>query len=158
MPGSWRPARHCAFARRGGRELLRSAQFSLSEFTMQYRSGSSRINVALCAALASAAVSLASTPAAAQNFPFPSRKPVMGLTTNVLTTHELKAQYDLWKSRFVERCNQGDARIRYPESGNDTRSEGVGYGMVIAAYFGDQQTFDGLWDYYQRASQNGLMN
>ncbi|MEO8178017.1 MAG: glycosyl hydrolase family 8 [Deltaproteobacteria bacterium] len=125
---------------------------------MQYRPGFSSINVALCAALAAAAVALASAPAAAQNFPFPSRKPVMGLTTNVLTTHELRAQYNLWKTRFVERCNQGDARIRYPESGNDTRSEGVGYGMVIAAYFGDQPTFDGLWDYYQRASSNGLMN
>jgi len=84
----------------------------------------------------------------------------MGLTTKVLTTHELRAQYDLWKSRFVERCaQQGDARIRYPETNNDTRSEGVGYGMVISAYFGDQQTFDGLWNYYQRASAGtGLMN
>ena len=130
---------------------------------MQYRPGFSKIgfskiNVALCAALAGAAVSLSSAPAAAQSFPFPSSKPVMGLTTNVLTTHELLAQYNLWKSRFVERCTQGDARIRYPESGNDTRSEGVGYGMVIAAYFGDQPTFDGLWAYYQRASANGLMN
>lgn len=125
---------------------------------MQYRPGFSNINVALCAALAGAAVALSSAPAAAQNFPFPSRKPVMGLTTDVLTTHELRAQYNLWKTRFVERCPQGDARIRYPESGNDTRSEGVGYGMVIAAYFGDQATFDGLWDYYQRASSNGLMN
>jgi endo-1,4-beta-D-glucanase Y len=80
------------------------------------------------------------------------------MTTNVLTTHELRAQYEEWKTRFIERCPQGDARMRYPESGNDTRSEGVGYGMVIAAYFGDQATFDGLWDYYQRASQNGLMN
>jgi endo-1,4-beta-D-glucanase Y len=125
---------------------------------MQYRPGFSRINVALCAALTGAAVAFASVPAAAQSVPFPSRKAVRGLTTNVLTTHELRAQYNLWKTRFVERCAQGDARIRYPESGNDTRSEGVGYGMVIAAYFGDQPTFDGLWDYYQRASANGLMN
>ncbi|HEU4577627.1 MAG TPA: glycosyl hydrolase family 8 [Polyangiaceae bacterium] len=132
---------------------------------MHYRQGFSRIvNVALCAGLAAGAVSLGTArTASAQtqftgSFPFPSRKPVMGLTTDVLTTHELRAQYELWKSRFIERCGQGDARIKYPESNNDTRSEGVGYGMVIAAYFGDQPTFDGLWDYYQRASSNGLMN
>src|SRR5688572_7904119 len=125
---------------------------------MQYRLGSSSFNVGLCAALAGLVVGLSSSTAAAQNFPFPSAKPVMGLTTNVLTTHELRAQYNEWKTRFIEVCPQGDARMRYPESGNDTRSEGVGYGMVIAAYFGDQDTFDGLWGYYQRASQNGLMN
>lgn len=126
---------------------------------MQYRLGSSRFNVGLCAGLAGLVVGLSSNTAAAQAFPFPSAKPVMGLTTSVLTTHELRAQYNLWRERFIEPCpQQGDARMRYPESNNDTRSEGVGYGMVIAAYFGDQATFDGLWGYYQRASQNGLMN
>lgn len=126
---------------------------------MQYRLGSSSFNVGLCAAFAGLVVGLSSSTAAAQAFPFPSAKPVMGLTTNVLTTHELRAQYNEWKTRFIEACPaQGDARMRYPESGNDTRSEGIGYGMVIAAYFGDQATFDGLWNYYQRASQNGLMN
>ena len=144
----------------GDGELLRSC---LSEFIMQYRPGPSHFHTAFCAALTGTALWLSSAPVAAQtqftgSFPFPSRKPVMGLTTDVLTTHELRAQYELWKGRFIERCSQGDARIKYPESNNDTRSEGVGYGMVIAAYFGDQPTFDGLWDYYQRASSNGLMN
>src|SRR6186713_2901801 len=126
------------------------------------RSRSKSLNVALCAAFAGAAAALGtlsvSSVASAQAFPFPSSKPAMGFTTGVLTSHELRAQYNEWKTRFVERCDQGDARIRYPERGNETRSEGVGYGMVIAAYFGDQATFDGLWDFYQRASANGLMN
>lgn len=132
---------------------------------MHYRQGFSRIvNVALCAGLAAGAVSLGlARTASAQTqftgaFKFPARQAVMGLSTDVLTTHELRAQYELWKSRFIERCSQGDARIKYPESNNDTRSEGIGYGMLIAAYFGDQPTFDGLWDYYQRASMGGLMN
>lgn len=127
------------------------------------RSRSKSLNVALCAAFAGAASALGtlsvSSVASAQAFPFPSAKPEMGFTTGVLTSHELRAQYNQWKTLFVERCNQGDARIRYPESGNDTRSEGVGYGMVIAAYFGDQATFDGLWDFYQRSSPGtGLMH
>ena len=131
-----------------------------------FRSRSKRVNVALCAAFAGAAAALGTmslssvaSAQAATAFPFPSAKPTMGLTTGVLTSHELRAQYNLWKELFVERCGQGDARIRYPESGNDTRSEGVGYGMVIAAYFGDQPTFDGLWDFYQRSSPGtGLMH
>jgi len=127
-----------------------------------FQSRSKGLNVALCAAFAGAAALgtlFVSSVASAQAFPFPSAKPEMGFTTGVLTSHELRAQYNLWKERFVERCGQGDARIRYPESGNDTRSEGVGYGMVIAAYFGDQATFDGLWDFYQRSSPGtGLMH
>lgn len=92
-------------------------------------------------------------------FPFPSTNINSGQTTSVLTSHELRADYARWREQLIERCPQGDARMRYPESGNDTRSEGVGYGMVIAAYMGDKQTFDGLWDYYQRTSAGtGLMN
>jgi endo-1,4-beta-D-glucanase Y len=93
----------------------------------------------------------------AQAFPFPSTNVGSGQTTDVLTSHELRAQYNFWRQTFVQACNEGGRRLVYPESNNDTRSEGVGYGMVIAAYFGDQQTFDGLWDYYQRFQQNGLM-
>jgi endo-1,4-beta-D-glucanase Y len=93
----------------------------------------------------------------AQAFPFPSTNVDGGTTTDVLTSHELRGLYDFWKSAFIESCGQ-DSRMRYPESNNDTRSEGVGYGMVIAAYFGDQQVFDGLWNFYQRHQQGGLMN
>jgi endo-1,4-beta-D-glucanase Y len=93
-------------------------------------------------------------------FPFPSTNITSGQITPVLTSHELRADYARWREQLIEQCPaQGDARMRYPESGNDTRSEGVGYGMVISAYFGDKQTFDGLWNYYQRTSAGtGLMN
>jgi len=91
-------------------------------------------------------------------FPFPSSNVGAGLTTDALTTHELRQLYLDWREALIEPCPDGDLRVRYPESNNDTRSEGVGYGMVIAAYMGDQQTFDGLWNYYQRQSSGGLMN
>src|SRR5690606_31681178 len=44
--------------------------------------------------------------------------------------------------------------------GEDTRSEGIGYGMIISAYMGDKATFDGLFAYWQRFDNNGnlLMN
>ena len=121
-------------------------------------SGSKRFNVALCTALAGAAVCV-STAASAQNFPFPSTNITNGLTTSVLTTHEIEAQYAFWKATFLQNCG-ADIRVRYPESGDDTRSEGVGYGMVIAAYMGDQPTFNGLWNYYKRSSpaDTGLMH
>lgn len=102
-----------------------------------------------------------STQASAQAFKFPSSNVQAGnglFTTPVLTTHELRAQYAQWKTNFLVACNAGELRVQYPESGKDTRSEAMGYGMVIAAYMGDQTTFDGLLKYYQRASTQGLMN
>jgi endo-1,4-beta-D-glucanase Y len=40
-----------------------------------------------------------------------------------------------------------------------TVSEGIGYGMLLAASWEDQATFDGLWQYYQdHKNTNGLMS
>ena len=40
-----------------------------------------------------------------------------------------------------------------------TVSEGIGYGMLIAVYMGDQMLFDNLWKYEQlHLDSNGLMN
>jgi endo-1,4-beta-D-glucanase Y len=61
-----------------------------------------------------------------------------------------QAAYDFWKSRFVTSSGapSGFLRVqRDPGSGNDTVSEGIGYGMLAAVYRGDQTTFDGLWGY-----------
>ena len=117
-------------------------------------------SVTLGAGLVLAGICAAPTASAQEAaFPFPSTNVASGQITSVLTSHELRADYARWVEQVIERCPQGDARMRYPESGNDTRSEGVGYGMVIAAYMGDKQTFDGLWDYYQRTSgDTGLMH
>lgn len=118
-------------------------------------------SLALNASLVLVGVS-ATTAASGQEaaFSFPSTNIANGETTSVLTSHELRADYERWRQNLIEPCGaQGDVRMRYPESGNDTRSEGVGYGMVIAAYMGDLDTFDGLWNYYQRTSAGtGLMN
>jgi MYXO-CTERM domain-containing protein len=118
-----------------------------------------RIVLALGAgSLVLASSGAASAQALGGQFPFPSTNVAAGVVTGALTSHELRQLYLDWREALIEQCPQGDARVRYPETNNDTRSEGIGYGMVIAAYMGDQQTFDGLWRYYQRTSTDGLMN
>jgi len=99
-------------------------------------------------ALVLASAGTASAQELGGQFPFPSANAPTGVTTTALTTHELRQLYLDWREALIERCPNGDARVKYPETNNDTRSEGVGYGMVIAAYMGDQETFDGLWNYY----------
>jgi endo-1,4-beta-D-glucanase Y len=118
------------------------------------------INVAL--GLAAAGFTLAaSSVASAQSHPFPSTNVQVGngrVTTSVLTSHELRAAYTRWQANLIRPCQGRGQRMIYPETNNDTRSEGIGYGMVIAAYMGDRPTFDGLWDFYQSHSTQGLMN
>jgi endo-1,4-beta-D-glucanase Y len=137
----------------GARALLRNNAPHLAALT-------ARLALALGAGTCVLASSgAASAQALGGQFPYPSTNAAAGVTTGALTTHELRQLYLDWREAVVERCPaQGDARVRYPETNDDTRSEGVGYGMVIAAYMGDQETFDGLWRYYQRTSTNGLMN
>jgi endo-1,4-beta-D-glucanase Y len=43
--------------------------------------------------------------------------------------------------------------------GYDTVSEGIAYGMLFAAYMNDQSTFDGLWAYTQKhTNEHGFMH
>lgn len=136
---------------------------------MQYRLRLSNLskrvaNVALGLAMTASAVTTASV-ASAQAFPFPSSNAATGngrFTTTVLTSSEIKALYDRWKQTFIGTCNgTNQLRVVYPENmpANDTRSEGIGYGMVIAAYMGDQPTFTGLRNFYfAHLDGRGLMN
>jgi len=66
--------------------------------------------------------------------------------------------YNKWKTTFVTGSGSSTKVIR-PENGNDTVSEGIGYGMLIAVAVGDQTLFDGLWGYSQAHTAAGtLMN
>ena len=51
--------------------------------------------------------------------------------------------YDNWKKRFVV-ADSGGFKVIRPENGNDTVSEGIAYGMLIAVYLDDKALFDGL--------------
>ncbi|HUD43990.1 MAG TPA: glycosyl hydrolase family 8 [Patescibacteria group bacterium] len=66
--------------------------------------------------------------------------------------------YNSWKSTYVISAN-GALRVVRPENSNDTVSEGIGYGMLLSVWAGDQPTFSGLWSYAKKyLDSNGLMN
>lgn len=74
-----------------------------------------------------------------------------------------RAAYQTWKDVTVTSEGAGGfLRVKKPDSGaivGSTASEGIGYGMILAVYFGDQPLFDGLWRYEQlHLDDNGLMN
>jgi hypothetical protein len=69
----------------------------------------------------------------------------------------LALAYDNWKKRFVV-ADSGGFKVIRPENGNDTVSEGIAYGMLIAVYFDDKALFDGLYKYWtSKVATNGLM-
>ncbi|MES1188984.1 MAG: glycosyl hydrolase family 8 [Myxococcales bacterium] len=75
----------------------------------------------------------------------------------------VQVAYKAWKDTTVTADGAGGfLRVRKPDSGaivGSTASEGIGYGMILAVYFGDQPLFDGLWRYEQlHLDDNGLMN
>lgn len=66
--------------------------------------------------------------------------------------------YTSWYQDYVVNCPDGTKKVHW-DNENDVVSEGVAYGMIIAAYMGDKQFLDGLWGFYKKNSNgNGLMN
>lgn len=72
----------------------------------------------------------------------------------------VQSAYANWKSVYVTNSGAGGfLRVRRPGDGDDTVSEGIGYGMILAAYRQDRAAFDGLWGYAKsHLDGNGLMN
>ncbi|MDA3892700.1 MAG: glycosyl hydrolase family 8 [Salinivirgaceae bacterium] len=78
---------------------------------------------------------------------------------------DAEAAYATFIDKFYEDCGDGKGRIRWGlsanswESPDETVSEGIAYGMILAAYFNDQTHFDGLWNYYKAfPNGNGFMH
>jgi endo-1,4-beta-D-glucanase Y len=98
-------------------------------------------------------------PAGGANFPFPQHKlsPSCGYPTNCNDADVMTA-WNTYKTKMIVN-NGGGLRVQRPENGNDTVSEGIAYGMLMAVYMADKATFDGLWAYAKaRRNGNGLMN
>ncbi len=77
--------------------------------------------------------------------------------------NDVIAAYEQWKTAVVTADGAGGfLRIKKPDSGSvigSTVSEGMGYGMILAVYMGDQALFDNLWKYEQsHLDGSGLMN
>jgi endo-1,4-beta-D-glucanase Y len=79
-------------------------------------------------------------------FPYPqNKKPAYcSLTTVADASGKLQTIYNTWKATYVVTASPG-LRVSRPENGNDTVSEGIGYGMLAAVYMNDRATFDGIW-------------
>lgn len=64
--------------------------------------------------------------------------------------------FQRWKATFVS-SDQGNLRVKRPEASNDTVSEGIAYGMLIAVYMNDRTLFDGLWAYWKAHPASGWL-
>jgi endoglucanase len=62
--------------------------------------------------------------------------------------------YNTWKQTFVVPAS-GGFRVQRPEVNNDTVSEGIAYGMLIAVYMNDKPLLDGLWTYWKSLPVGG---
>jgi endo-1,4-beta-D-glucanase Y len=118
------------------------------------------MKIRLCG-LAGLALLGASVPQFAQaqmNFPYNVTYPsgVNGLTYDAT---KITAHWGTWKTARIRGWNTNFYRVEYDASHvGMTSSEGQGYGMIMAAYFGDQDTFDKLNNYRKSKSKaNGLM-
>ena len=64
----------------------------------------------------------------------------------------LVSAYNQWRARFT-RAEGGGIRVVRPAAetgtGEDSVSEGIAYGMLIAVYMNDKPFFDGLWAYWR---------
>jgi len=75
-------------------------------------------------------------------FPFPQGHALPHCTFPTYNTDTVEAAYTNWKAKFFD-----GTKIVRPENGNDTVSEGIGYGMLIGVFMNDQPMFDTLWTY-----------
>jgi endo-1,4-beta-D-glucanase Y len=74
-------------------------------------------------------------------------------------SQEAANAYLEWKTAYSENCGNGSIRIKFDDPSR-TVSEGIAYGMVLAAYAADKAYFDALWKFYKDKSQSrgGMMH
>ncbi|MBP5724166.1 MAG: Ig-like domain-containing protein [Bacteroidales bacterium] len=106
------------------------------------------------------------------NYPFPQnyKYPYGNIYTGSNVKDKIQSLYTTWLGKYYTEgtCKgQQCARIKFVqdgESGTNTVSEGIAYGMLIFVFMDNatnntQDKFDRLWRYYQaNANGNGFMN
>jgi endo-1,4-beta-D-glucanase Y len=91
-----------------------------------------------------------SPPAGGANFPFPQhRMSSMCIYPAASCDTDVSSGWPKYITKFIVDGGSGTLRVQRTESSNDTVSEGIGYGMLIAVYMNDKATFDKLWQYGQ---------
>jgi endoglucanase len=77
-----------------------------------------------------------------QNVDYP-----FGFKPNTITYKEAQNTYNKWKELYLVKCTEG-YRVTC-EGQDETRVEAIGFGTILAAYYGDKEVFDGLFSFYQ---------
>ena len=75
------------------------------------------------------------------------------------TSQDAADAYNNWKANYIDTCSLTPTKYRVKfDSPNYTVSESVGYGMILSAYAGDKDLFNGLLEYFKSFKNgNGLM-
>jgi len=69
----------------------------------------------------------------------------------------IAAEYDSWTKTYIQDCPANNSAV--VKNGGGVVSEGIGYGMLLAANNNDQKLFDKLWKFYtDHLDKKGLMN
>ena len=88
-------------------------------------------------------------------FPYPQGHTLPNCSFPAYNTDDVEAAYLNWKAKYFV-----NGTVIRPENGNDTVSEGIGYGMLIGVFMNDEPMFDTLWGYAKAHPSNkndGLM-
>ena len=80
--------------------------------------------------------------------PFPQDRPGRGLRQADRRQRQVPGRHVPALEEPLRRDRGNPTRVVRPENQNDTVSEGIGYGMLIAVYMGDRTLFDGLYAYW----------
>jgi endo-1,4-beta-D-glucanase Y len=72
-----------------------------------------------------------------------------------VTSADAQAAYNSWKTTFL--ANDCGYRIR-SDDGSNSKSEGIGYGMILTAYYGEKTYFDGLLAFYKSKRTSSSKN
>jgi endo-1,4-beta-D-glucanase Y len=74
-----------------------------------------------------------------------------GFRPGNVSAADAETQYQLFKQRYVKAdCGAGLLRVEFTEPLGSTVSEGMGYGMLLAAYHGDKSDFDQLFAFVKK--------
>jgi endo-1,4-beta-D-glucanase Y len=86
--------------------------------------------------------------------PFPQNADYsFGFKPGTITYKAAQNSYNKWKNLLLVECND-DYRVTC-EGRDETRVEAIGFGMILTAYFGDKEKFDGLYHFYKsKRTQN----
>lgn len=92
----------------------------------------------------------------AQEYPFPQNVTYpYGYMPATFSTENYENWYNGFMSgNFLQECNGGVA----PRTDNGTKVEAMGWAMILTAYMGDKENFDGLYAFYKSKIQgHGMM-